>query len=57
MRIWLNKYFGFTKSEFNGLIVLLSILFLLKITPYIYVYFKPVVQDDPTLLARMEKLS
>ena len=35
---------------------MLFILFLLKITPYIYVYFKPVVQDDPTLLARIQKI-
>lgn len=56
MRIWLNKYFGFTKSEFNGLIFLLSILFLLKIIPYLYVYFKPVAQDDPNLLAQIQKI-
>jgi len=56
MRIWLNKYFGFTKSEFNGLIFLLSILFLLKIIPYIYVYFKPVEKDDPHLMAQIQKI-
>jgi len=56
MRIWLNKYFSFTKSEFNGLIVLLSILFLLKIIPYLYVYLKPVAQDDPNLIAQIQKI-
>ena len=56
MRIWLNKYFSFTKSEFNGLIVLLSILFLLKIIPYLYVYLKPVGQDDPNLIAQIQKI-
>ncbi|GGE43230.1 competence ComEA-like helix-hairpin-helix protein [Pedobacter psychrotolerans] len=56
MRIWLNKYFGFSKSEFNGLIILLFILFLLKIVPYLYIYFKPIEKDPPNLLVQIQKI-
>ena len=56
MRIWLNKYFGFSKSEFNGLIILLFILLLLKIVPYLYIYLKPVEKDSPHLLAQIQKI-
>lgn len=56
MRIWLNKYFGFSKSEFNGLIFLLLILCLIKSIPYTYDYFKPVEKDHPGLLAQLQKI-
>ncbi|NTE00074.1 helix-hairpin-helix domain-containing protein [Agrobacterium tumefaciens] len=56
MRIWLNKYFGFSKSEFNGLIILLFILFLLKIVPYLYIDFKPIEKDSPNLLAQIKQI-
>lgn len=56
MRIWLNKYFSFSKSEFNGLIILLFILFFLKIVPYLYGHFKPVEKDSPHLLAQIQKI-
>ncbi|WP_029283229.1 ComEA family DNA-binding protein [Pedobacter sp. R20-19] len=56
MRIWLNKYFSFSRSEFNGLIILLFILFFLKIVPYLYGHFKPVEKDSPHLLAQIQKI-
>jgi len=56
MRIWLNKIFGFSKSEFNGLILLISIIFLLKLIPYIYDYFKPLEKDSPNLIAQIQKI-
>ncbi|MCZ4244575.1 ComEA family DNA-binding protein [Pedobacter punctiformis] len=57
MRTWLNKHFGFSKGEFNGLIFLISIIIILKSLPFIYGYFKPVEEDESNLLAQIQKIS
>lgn len=57
MRIWLNKYFGFSKGEFNGLVLLIVIIILLKSLTVIYNYYTPVEKDDTNLLASIQKLS
>jgi len=57
MRIWLNKHFGFSKAEFNGLILLILIIALLKSFPLIYNYYRPVETDDPNLLAKIQKIT
>jgi len=57
MRIWINKHFGFSKSEFNGLILLILIIALLKSFPLIYDYYKPIEKDDPNLLASIQKIT
>ena len=36
MRKWLNNYFDFTKSEFNGLVVLIVLIGLVTAAPYAY---------------------
>jgi len=36
MKFWLNKYFGFTKREYNALLVLFGLLFVAIVTPYGY---------------------
>ncbi|HEX8608768.1 MAG TPA: helix-hairpin-helix domain-containing protein [Pedobacter sp.] len=36
MRKWLNNYFDFTKSEFNGLVVLIVLIALVTAAPYAY---------------------
>ena len=36
MRKWLNNYFDFTKSEFNGLLVLIFLIVLVTLSPYAY---------------------
>lgn len=36
MRKWLNNYFNFTKSEFNGLLALIVIIVLLALVPLVY---------------------
>lgn len=36
LKNWLNKYFGFTKREYNGLLVLMAILLLVSVLPYFY---------------------
>ena len=59
MRIWLNKYFGFSKGEFNGLVFLIVIIIIivLKSFPLIYNYYKPVEKDNGNLLASIQKLT
>ncbi|WP_316824972.1 helix-hairpin-helix domain-containing protein [Pedobacter miscanthi] len=57
MRIWLNKYFGFSKGEFNGLLLLILIIVVLKAIPFIYGYIRPVEKDDPGFLAKMQKIT
>jgi len=36
LKNWLNKYFGFTKREYNGLLALMVILLLISVLPYFY---------------------
>ncbi|MFP5078799.1 ComEA family DNA-binding protein [Pedobacter sp. JCM 36344] len=43
MRKWLNNYFDFTKSEFNGLLVLIVLIALVTAAPYAY---SLVVKDE-----------
>lgn len=57
MRIWLNKNFGFSKGEFNGLLFLVSIIIVIKATPIIYGYYQPVSNDGPNLLAQIQKIT
>lgn len=57
MRIWLNKHFGFSKAEFNGLILLILLIALLKSFPLIYDYCKPVEKDDLNLLSKIKKIT
>ncbi|WP_316850896.1 ComEA family DNA-binding protein [Pedobacter agri] len=56
MRVWLNKHFGFSKGEFNGLLVLIFLIMLLKVIPIIYDHFRIVEKDDPGLLAKIRKI-
>ena len=39
MKTWLNKYFGFTKREYNALLALFGLLVLAIVTPYGYERF------------------
>ncbi len=57
MRIWLNKYFGFSKGEFNGLLLLILIIAVLKAIPIIYGYTRPIEKDDPSLLTQIQKIT
>ncbi|ARS38670.1 hypothetical protein CA265_02815 [Sphingobacteriaceae bacterium GW460-11-11-14-LB5] len=57
MRIWLNKNFGVSKGEFNGLLFLVFILIVIKAIPIIYDYYQPLSNDDPNLLAQIQKIS
>jgi competence ComEA-like helix-hairpin-helix protein len=57
MRIWLNKYFGFSKGEFNGLLLLILIIAVLKAIPIIYAYTRPIEKDDSSLLTQIQKIT
>jgi len=57
MRTWLNKSFGFSRSQYNGLLILIFLIFILKCTPYLYGYFRPVPLNNPNLLASLQKLA
>jgi competence protein ComEA len=57
MKNWLNKYFGFTKREYNGLITLVAILFLISVLPYFYSgYFVKAQTPSTTEIAALRKL-
>ena len=43
---WLEKYFTFSRMERNGIIALLTLSFVVIITPKVYHYFKPVQHAD-----------
>lgn len=57
MRIWLNKNFGVSKSEFNGLLFLVFIIIVIKATPIIYGYYRPLSNDGSNLLAQIQKIT
>lgn len=38
MKFWLIKYFGFTKREYNGLMVLMAVCMFITAFPYLYVF-------------------
>jgi len=56
MRIWLNKHFGFSKGEFNELLLLIFIILVLKAIPIIYEKGQTAEKDNPDLLAKIHKL-
>ncbi len=48
MKLWLDNYFGFTKRAYNGLIVLITILFVVSVFPFGYeIYFNSVEPITP----------
>ncbi|WP_316797969.1 ComEA family DNA-binding protein [Pedobacter frigidisoli] len=56
MRVWLNKYFGFSKSEFNGLLLLVLIIAALKAVPFFYGFIKVEENDSEALLSQLAKI-
>ncbi|WP_443944027.1 ComEA family DNA-binding protein [Pedobacter sp. AW1-32] len=56
MRTWLNKSFGFSRSQYNGLIVLILIVLLVKCIPYLYRYLQSPPINDINLRANLQEL-
>lgn len=58
MKVWLDNYFGFTKRAYNGLIVLITILFIVSIIPFGYeIYFnsvEPITSTDNAALLELK---
>ncbi|HEX8378343.1 MAG TPA: helix-hairpin-helix domain-containing protein [Pedobacter sp.] len=43
---FLKEFFGFTKKELNGLLVLCFLILIIAVAPLVYAYFKPVEKYD-----------
>lgn len=56
MRKWLNIYFNFSKSEFNGLIVLIVILGITSVIPAVYEWIVPERDDSMAESIALKKL-
>lgn len=65
MRKWLNVYFGFSRREFNGLVGLVTLIWIVILFPYAYAFVvgeEPVTEADrqavmQLALAEKERLS
>jgi competence protein ComEA len=61
MKNWLNQYFGFTKREYNGLMVLLTILLLVSVLPFFYKNYwikpDPVTAEERQAIAQLVLIS
>lgn len=57
MRKWLNNYFSFSKSEYNGLLVMVGLVALIRATPSFYAMLFPEPDTLHLELAAIRKLS
>jgi competence protein ComEA len=57
MKYWLNKHFGFSKSEFNGLIALIILISITVFSPTIYKYFSPIEDDELDMSKTIQKIN
>ncbi|MET4081986.1 competence protein ComEA [Pedobacter sp. UYP30] len=56
MKTWLNKNFGFNKAEFNGLLVLIFLIVILKSLPFLYDVFSKDAVDDVDVMSKIQKI-
>lgn len=56
MRKWINHYFNFTKSEFNGMLTLVVLILLFLALPNVYTWLWP-EEPDQAALVEIEKLN
>ena len=56
MKTWLNKNFGFSKAEFNGFLVLICIIVVLKSAPFLYDVFGKDAVDDVDVLSKLQNI-
>ncbi|MBY0244541.1 MAG: helix-hairpin-helix domain-containing protein [Sphingobacteriaceae bacterium] len=57
MKNWLNNYFGFTKKEFNGLLVLFAFIIFFSAFPYVYSLFESNTEVKIEELNAIQKLT
>lgn len=56
MKKWLTNTFDFSKREYNGLLFLLLLTFLISIAPYLYEYYKkenPINEEETAILQEL----
>ncbi|MBB5636188.1 DNA uptake protein ComE-like DNA-binding protein [Pedobacter cryoconitis] len=57
MRKWLNIYFNFSKREYNGLLVMLGLIGLIRMTPVVYDFFVEDKWDQHAEASAIRKLT
>jgi competence ComEA-like helix-hairpin-helix protein len=57
MRKWLNIYFDLSRREFNGLVLLASLIFLMGMIPGLYRLMRPELEDIPSEQLAIRKLT
>jgi competence protein ComEA len=57
MRKWLNLYFDLSRGELNGLLTMVVLIFLIAITPRVYVLLRPDLEDLPSEHLAIRELS
>jgi len=57
MKTWLNNHFGINKGEFNGLLVLIFLIMVLKLIPFVYDHFKKEEALSTELLGQIQQLT
>ncbi|TDG36784.1 hypothetical protein EZJ43_05720 [Pedobacter changchengzhani] len=57
MKAGFNKHFGFSKGEFNGLLVLIFLIIGLRLTPIIYSHFETNDGDDAATMATIQRIA
>lgn len=56
MKAGFNEHFGFSKREFNGLLILIVLIVLIRAVPFAYNHFKTYASDAPLTLASIQKI-
>jgi len=57
MKAWLNKHFGFSKSEFNGLLLLIILIATIRSIPIFYNLYRYDVPYTADMLTAIQKIS
>ncbi|WP_316794457.1 ComEA family DNA-binding protein [Pedobacter frigoris] len=56
MKKWMNTYFGLSKGEFNGMLVLIVLIVAVGFVSYIYNHLTPALTDDVTMRQAIRRL-
>ena len=57
MKKWLTAYFGLSKKEYNGVVLLILLILLISVLPHIYECFRPVDHDDAFIRSALRELA
>lgn len=56
MKVGFNKHFGFSKGEFNGVLLLIVLIIFIRAIPAIYSHYKTSYPDEPLTLVAIQKI-